>query len=128
MRKAVQIYFRRENEISLRHVTFFRHAALAKTPAAVTAKRLDLQGLNHCIVFANEGHLICKKDSASRRHLQSIMAPGKTIRSEVPACIGLFKQSRLCRLCKRRFVRTIDLQKGFSLLEAVNDGSGKEMV
>jgi hypothetical protein len=44
------------------------------------------------------------------------------------ACIGLFKQ--LYRLCERRFVRTFDLQKleGFSLSEAFNDGSGKEMV
>ncbi len=42
------------------------------------------------------------------------------------ACIGLFKQ--LYRLCERRFVRTIDSQKGFSLSEAVYDGSGKEMV
>ena len=42
------------------------------------------------------------------------------------ACIGLFKQ--LYRLCERRFVRTFDLQKGFSFSEAVNDGSGKEMV
>jgi hypothetical protein len=30
--------------------------------------------------------------------------------------------------CERRFVRTFDLQKGFSLSEAVNNGSGKEMV
>jgi hypothetical protein len=30
MWKSVHIYFRRENEISLRHVTFFRHAALAE--------------------------------------------------------------------------------------------------
>ncbi len=29
---------------------------------------------------------------------------------------------------ERGFVRTIDLQKGFSLSEAVNDGSGNEMV
>jgi hypothetical protein len=42
------------------------------------------------------------------------------------ACIGLYKQ--LYRLCERRFVRTFDLQKGFSLSEAVNDGSGKGMV
>jgi hypothetical protein len=41
-------------------------------------------------------------------------------------CIGLFKQ--LYCLCERRFVRTFDLQKGFSLSEAVNEGSGKEMV
>ncbi len=49
-----------------------------------------------------------------------------TIRSELQnlkshfaqACIKLFKQ--LYRLCERRFVRTIDLQKGFSLSEAVN--------
>jgi hypothetical protein len=27
--------------------------------------------------------------------------------------------------CERRYVRTFDLQKGFSLLDAVNDGSGK---
>jgi hypothetical protein len=32
------------DENSLCHVTFFRHAALAETPAAVTAKRPDLQG------------------------------------------------------------------------------------
>jgi hypothetical protein len=42
------------------------------------------------------------------------------------ACIGVYKQ--LYRLFEERFVRTIDLQKGFSLSEAVNDGSGKEMV
>jgi hypothetical protein len=33
---------------------------------------------------------------------------------------GVYKQ--LYRLCERRFVRTFDLQKGFSLSEAVNDG------
>ncbi len=43
-----------------------------------------------------------------------------------PACIGVFQQ--LYCLCERRFVRTFDLQKGFSLSEAVNDGSGREMV
>ena len=45
-----------------------------------------------------------------------------------PTCIVVYKQ--LCRLCEQRFVRTFDLQKGFSLSEAVNDsdGSGKEMV
>ncbi len=37
-----------------------------------------------------------------------------------------FKQ--FYRLCEQRFVRTMDLQKRFSLSEAVNDGSGKEMV
>ena len=42
------------------------------------------------------------------------------------ACIGVYKQ--LYRLCERRFVRTFDLQKGFSLSEAANDGSGKEMI
>ncbi len=42
------------------------------------------------------------------------------------ACIGPFKQ--LYRLCERRFVCTIDLQKVLSLSEAVNDGCGKEMV
>jgi hypothetical protein len=39
------------------------------------------------------------------------------------AWIGVYKQ--LFRLCKPRFVRTMDLQKGFTLSEAVNDGSGK---
>ncbi len=34
MRKSVQIYFRRENEISMRHATFFRHAAVAENQAA----------------------------------------------------------------------------------------------
>ena len=34
----------------------------------------------------------------------------------------------LYRLWEQRFVRTFDLQKGVSLSEAVNDGSGKEMV
>ncbi len=29
---------------------------------------------------------------------------------------------------RRRFARTFDLQEGFSLSEAVNDGSGKEVV
>ncbi len=42
-----------------------------------------------------------------------------------PACIGIYKQ--LYRLCKRRSVRTFDLQKKISLSEAVNDGSGKEI-
>ncbi len=41
-------------------------------------------------------------------------------------CIGHFKQ--LYRLCERIFVRTIDLQKEFSLSKAINYGSGKEMV
>jgi hypothetical protein len=53
----------------------------------------------------------------------------KSIRSEVSfnlTCIRLFKP--LYCLCERRFVRTFDLQKGFSLSEAVNEGSGKEMV
>ncbi len=45
------------------------------------------------------------------------------IRSEVS-----FQSKQLYRLCKRRFVRTMDLQKAFSLSEAVNDGYGKEMV
>jgi hypothetical protein len=66
-----------------------------------------------------------------------IPQPGRRIQSGTPtgvglsvlkshfarACIGLFK---LYRLCERRFVRTIDLQKGFSLSEAVDDGAGKE--
>jgi hypothetical protein len=56
---------------------------------------------------------------------------GKTLLSVLKshfkrACIEGFKQ--LYRLCERRFVRTIDLQNGFSLSQAVNDGSGKEMV
>ncbi len=42
------------------------------------------------------------------------------------ACIGLYRQ--LYPLWERRFVRTFGLQKGFSLLEAVDDGSGKGMV
>jgi hypothetical protein len=45
MRKSVHIYFRRENEISLRHVTFFRHAALAENLDANTAKPPAVQGL-----------------------------------------------------------------------------------
>ncbi len=40
------------------------------------------------------------------------------------ACIGLFKQ--LYRLCERRFVRTFDLQKEFSLSEAVDDGGERD--
>jgi hypothetical protein len=45
MRKSVQIYFCRENEISLRHVTFFRHAALAENLDANAAKPPAVQGL-----------------------------------------------------------------------------------
>jgi hypothetical protein len=45
MRMSVRIYFRRENEISLRHVTFFRHAAVAENQAAGAAKRPAVQGL-----------------------------------------------------------------------------------
>ncbi len=54
----------------------------------------------------------------------------QSIRSEVSFQTSMhrafFKQ--LYRLCERRFVRIFDLQKGFSFSEAVNDGSGKEMV
>ena len=46
-----------------------------------------------------------------------------SFRSSMQFC---FKQ--LYRLCERRFVRTFALQKEFSHLEAVHDGSGKEMV
>ncbi len=52
MTKAVQTYFRRENEISLRrHVTFSRHAALTENLAAFAAKRLDVQGLKCLLDF-----------------------------------------------------------------------------
>jgi hypothetical protein len=45
MRKSVRIYFRRINEISLRHVTFFRHADLAENLDACAAKPPTVQGL-----------------------------------------------------------------------------------
>ncbi len=52
----MRIYFRRENEISLSHVTFFRHDALAENQAACAAKRPVVQGLIHVTGSYINGH------------------------------------------------------------------------
>ncbi len=81
---------------------------------------------NHDFNMSNMHSPLCWYSMFSLRYTEYLL---RSIRSEVSFHSGMhraFKQSY--RLCERRFVRTINLQKGFSLLEAVNDGSGKEMV
>jgi hypothetical protein len=56
-----------------------------------------------------------------------------TVRSEVSFRSDMqfcFKQlyRQIIDFCERKFIRAFDLQKGFSLSEAVDDGAGKEMV
>ncbi len=68
--------------------------------------------------------LQCVLDSDNIQRLSVLKSHfNLTCRFVLNSCI-VFCERRFVRI----FVRTFDLQKGFSLSEAVNDGSGKEMV